>query len=895
MRTPMKRKAIVVSSIAILIFSVIIGGIIYYFASNAIISNISESLTQIAVLGAKAVESNLKGSLEVIETIAAEESIKNPNISIEEKIQILKNQVDRKGFARMSIADLSGNSLTTEGVSLYVGDRDYFKLAKQGITNISDPLVSRVDNTLVITFAVPIIYDGDIIGVLYSTQDVEILSAITDGIRLGEYGRSYIIDSMGVTIAHEIREQVRNRVNILLEWKKLGYDKSMYDFFINMQRSEKGAGQYIFDGTKRYAGYAKIPGTDWYFGISAPRSQVFRSINQVYSFVGILLLLITLIFSAAQFYIRILRKSLKIERNAATAAIDTANLVILYVDKHGVIYEYNKHAEIKLGYNKAEVIGIMKLSDIVASDSIDSYDKLMHHLNTGEQLSSLELSLKSSDGNVVYMVCNLNFLEDYDYEYIEIIGIDISERIKMEKELVESHEELTSLYEELYASEETLREQYEELSQKEKKIHNLAYYDPLTGLANRINLENHFNNNILQKQSKSAMLYMDIDNFKFVNDTFGHYMGDKLLAVAAQNIKKVVGENHVAGRLGGDEFMIITDAYEDISEVEMLADKILKTFETSFYIEDSPINVSTSIGIALYPDNGENFNDLLKCADIAMYAAKAAGKENYVFFNDRMNESIVKKMKIQNSMKNAIGNNEFLLYYQPQYHIVSGRIKGFEALLRWNSSEHGFVSPADFIEIAETSGLIIPLGEWVLKEACEFIKNLYDMGHRDISISVNVSVIQLKQENFVNMVDSILKEKGLEPSSLELEITESLLIEDIELNLKKLKGLRKLGVRISLDDFGTGYSSLTYLRELPIDILKIDKSFIDNIMHDSDKSCLTGTIISLAHDLGLEVVAEGVEEEQQLKYLKCYNCDMVQGYLFSKPLPRQDAIKLLSS
>lgn len=895
MRTLVKSRALVVSSIAILIFSVVIGGIIYYFASNAIISNISESLTQIAVMGAKAVANDLRGSLEVIETIAAEESIKNPYISMEEKIQILKNEVDRQGFARMSIADLEGNSLTTDGNSLYVGDRDYFKLAREGTANVSDPIISRVDNTLIITFAAPIINDGNIIGVLYSTLDVEFLSKITDEIRLGEHGRSYIIDSMGVTIAHEIREHVKNRVNILLDWQKLGLHKSMYEYFVYMHNNEKGAGQYIFDSIKRYGGYAKIPGTNWYFGISAPSYQVFRSINKVYSFIGVLLLLIILIFSASQFYIRILRKNLKIERNAATAAIDTANLVILGIDELGFIHEYNKHAEIKLGYSRDQVVGNMKLLDIVASDSIESYDVLMHHINKREQLNSLELSLKSSDGGVVYLVCNLNILEDYDNEYIEIIGIDISERIKMERELIESHQELTSLYEELYASEETLREQYDELAQKEKKIHNLAYYDPLTGLANRINLESHFNDNIFNKQSKSAMLYMDIDNFKFVNDTFGHYIGDKLLIAVAENIKKVVGDYHVAGRLGGDEFMVITYAYDDISEIGMLADKLLKTFETGFFIEDSTISITTSIGIALYPEDGENFNDLLKCADIAMYAAKAAGKGSYVYFDDYMNESIVKKMKIQSSMKNAIENNEFLLYYQPQYHIESGRIKGFEALLRWNSSEHGFVSPADFIAIAETSGLIIPLGEWVLREACEFIKNLHDMGHKDICISVNVSVIQLKQENFVTMVDSILKEKGLKPSSLELEITESLLIENIELNMKKIKELRDLGVRISLDDFGTGYSSLTYLRELPIDVLKIDKSFIDNIMNDNDKSCLTGTIISLAHDLGLEVVAEGVEEEHQLKYLKCYNCDMVQGYLFSKPLPGKDAVNLLIS
>lgn len=895
MRGLVREKAIIMNSIAIMIFSIIIGGFIYYFASNAIVANISESLTEIAVLGAKAVENNLKGNLEVIETIAAEEPIKDPNIPLEEKVEILKAEVKRNGFARMSIADLSGNSLTTEGVRLYVGDRDYFKLAKEGKKNISDPLVSRVDNTLSITLAVPIISDDDIIGVLYSTSDIEFLSKITDEIKLGEYGRSFIIDGMGATIAHELRDQVNNRVNLLLDWKKLGYHKSLYEFFISMQQNEKGAGQYIFEGTRRYAGYAKIQGTNWYFGISAPRSQVFRSINRIYAYLGILVLITIAVFSASQFNIRVLRKNLSVERNMSAAVIDTANIVIIGLNKDGIIQEFNSNAEIKLGYKRNQVLGNMRLSDMVDLDSMDSYNKLIDHINNGEELNSLELSLKNADGTVVYMIWNLNFVKHNGDKYVEIVGIDISERIKIEKELVESHEELTSLYEELYASEETLRQQYDELSQKEKEIYKLAYYDHLTGLANRINAEQYFNYNIKDRKNNAALFYMDLDNFKYVNDTFGHSIGDELLIKVAENIKSVINENYIAARLGGDEFMIVIDDYRDLRELENLAERLLKSFESSFKILDSMISISTSIGIALYPDNGDNFRELMKCADIAMYVAKESGKNTYAFFDEKINEKIVRRMKIQNSMKDAIKDKEFALYYQPQYNISTGTIKGFEALLRWNSSQHGFVSPSEFIGIAETSGLIVPLGNWVLDEACSFIKKVIDMGYEDISISVNVSVIQLMQDDFVENVNNALKRYGLKPSNLELEITESLLMENIDLNLKRVRALRSLGVGISLDDFGTGYSSLTYLRYLPIDILKIDKTFIDNILDAGEKNCLTGTIITLAHDLGLSVIAEGVEEEKQLKYLKRYDCDMVQGYLFSKPLPIQEAMDLLLS
>ncbi|MFA7572852.1 MAG: EAL domain-containing protein, partial [Lutispora sp.] len=701
------------------------------------------------------------------------------------------------------------------------------------------------------------------------------------------------IDSMGTTIAHEKREEIRNRVNIILDWEMLGLDKSIHDFFITMQKNDKGAGQYIFDGIKTYAGYARIEGTYWHFGISAPRTQVFSSINQVYFFVGFLLLMIIVIFSAAQIYIRILRKNLRTEKNTAAAAIDTANLIILGIDKEGIIYDFNRHAEAKLGYKKAEIAGSMELEDIVDPKAMDSYSKLMKHVRDGISLSGLELSLKSKTGENIYILWNLSTIPDFEDEYFEIVGMDISERIKIEKDLIESHEELTSIYEELYASEETLREQYEELAEKEKKIHKLAYYDPLTELANRVSLESYFNSNVYNKRKNAALLYMDLDNFKFVNDTFGHSLGDKLLVQIAENIRAIIGCRYIAARLGGDEFMILIDDYKHLDEVKFFGDKLLKSFEHSFHLENSSVNISTSIGIALYPDNGQTFGELMKCADTAMYAAKEGGRRNYVFFNQEMNDSIVKKMNIQNSIKKGIKNNEFLLYYQPQYEIKTREIKGFEALLRWDSPEHGYIPPLDFIGIAENSGLIIPLGEWVISEACDFIKDIINMGREDISVSVNVSVVQLLQDSFVPMVASILQGKNLKPQYLELEITESVLIEDMDSNLNKIRELRALGIKVSLDDFGTGYSSLTYLRELPINILKIDKSFIDNILATDEKGSLAGSIISLAHDLDLKVVAEGVEEEVQLSYLERFNCDMVQGYLFSKPLPRDKAVKLI--
>lgn len=893
MKIHWRKKTFIISGIATIIYSIIVAALIYYFASNAIVSNLTEALTEIAVQGAKTVENELKGSLEVIETIAAGDTITNPEISIKEKIESLKKEVTRKGFARMSIADQYGNSITTDGKEIYIGDRGYFKLAIMGQKNISDPVISRIDNNLIVTYAVPIMNNGRIIGVLYSTRDVEILSKITDSIRMGEHGKSYIADSKGTIIAHEDRKLVRERLNPIKEWKEKSYDKSVFDFFNTLLSGTKGGGQYELNGSTNYAGYSRIKGTDWSFVISAPKNQIFKSIDQIYYSVIFLLLSALFVFSGAQLYIKYLRKSLESEKAFSNIAVETANLIILSIDSNGNINDFNKYAESKLGYSKSDIVGKIRLVDVVCKDYEDNYIKLIESTDKEQNLSSYELPLISKSQEIIYILWNIKILPKHNGDIIEMIGVDISERAEIEKKLVESHEELTALYEELYASEETLRQQYEELLSNQKKIHQLAYYDSLTGLPNRIYLENIFNSNILGKDIPSALMFIDLDNFKFVNDTFGHNVGDNLLLQAGERIKEVLGEGYWASRLGGDEFMILIQGFSEIKEVELCAEKLLKVIESSFCIENTPISISSSIGIAIYPEHGTSFDDLMKSADIAMYAAKESGKRKYEFFNQEMNDAIVKKMTFENSMRKALANNEFLLHYQPQCEISSGKIRGFEALLRWESSEHGFVPPKEFIGIAETSGLILPLGKWVLNEACKFIKGIRDMGFSQLNISVNISVMQLMQDDFAKMVMEILEEIGLEPSCLELEITETILMEFIDHNMAKIKELNDLGVKISLDDFGTGYSSLTYLRELPINILKIDKSFIDNIASTNDKSNITGYIISLAHEMGLKVVAEGVETKKQLDYLSYYNCDIVQGYFISKPVPKDKALEFL--
>lgn len=425
----------------------------------------------------------------------------------------------------------------------------------------------------------------------------------------------------------------------------------------------------------------------------------------------------------------------------------------------------------------------------------------------------------------------------------------------------------------------------------DEKIRQIAFFDSLTGLPNKNYLEKQFNR--LSKQyNEFTMLFMDTNNFKTVNECFGHHYGDLLLKEVAIRLESLLDKNMTLIRISGDEFAILvcgSKRHEDILE---LIYHIEHGFEDAFEINHINFVISFSIGIAFYPDNSKNFEELLTSADTAMYKAKEKGRKSYMFFDNNFKESIVEKVWVENNLREAIKKEEFILFYQPQYDIETNKIKGFEALIRWRDKEGNIIPPFKFIGVAEETGLIIPIGEWVIKEACQFIKKLNKLGYADLYIAVNVSVIQLAQESFVQMIQSTIEENRINPKNLHIEITETILMESIESNIQKMDKIKNMGVLISLDDFGKGYSSLTYLKQLPISILKIEKAFVDDINENKRKN-ITGAIINLGHELGLKVVAEGVESKEQMNYLQTYNCDMIQGYIISKPVPQDAALSLI--
>lgn len=431
---------------------------------------------------------------------------------------------------------------------------------------------------------------------------------------------------------------------------------------------------------------------------------------------------------------------------------------------------------------------------------------------------------------------------------------------------------------------------------KEERIKHMAYYDALSGLANRerlVEVVKEALHSAASNDRRAALVFIDIDNFKQINDTYGHSWGDKLLVSLSKRLEVLVVEAGMAARLGGDEFVIFLPVIASSEEVTAYADKMMHILEQPITVNGHVFHITASAGIAIYPQHGDNVEDLLRTADMAMYSAKTSGKHTYRFFDKSMQDAVVEKTLMEARLRQTVYNNELKLHYQPQYNMNSGQIDGFEALLRWKSSDYGMVSPLKFIALAEETGLIISMGTWVLREACSFSQELYALGLGRLCTAVNISVVQLMQADFVQVVAAALSEIGLPPELLELEITESVLMERFEDNVRKLGELRSMGVRIALDDFGSGYSSLTYLKKLPITALKIDKAFIDDIGVGDNNIAITGSIIELAHEMGLVVVAEGVETEEQFAYLKQKGCDTIQGYRISQPLPPEEFIAKL--
>lgn len=423
-----------------------------------------------------------------------------------------------------------------------------------------------------------------------------------------------------------------------------------------------------------------------------------------------------------------------------------------------------------------------------------------------------------------------------------------------------------------------------------------ANHDDLTGLPNRNLLRDRLEHAIAKatrEHTKLAVLLLDLDQFKRVNDGLGHKIGDTLIQRVASRMSQCVRDSDTVARLGGDEFMILSTDIRDERAAATLAQKLLRQFRQKVAINGHEIIASASIGIAMFPKDGDNGDELFRNADTAMYRAKDVGRNGFQFYSAEMNNRMRERLYLEQSLRNAIGLHQLSLWYQPKLDLVSGSVKSAEALIRWRHPQLGMISPGDFIPIAEETGLILPIGAWVIEEASRQLAKWRDQENQDIRVAINISAYQLSQGKLTDQVIQALDSLGLDPQSLTIEVTETAIMTHMDKAVCELQSLREMGIRVALDDFGTGYSSLTYLKRFPIDILKIDRSFVSDIAEDEESGAIVKTIINLAHNLNMTVVAEGVETEAQLEFLRTNGCDEVQGYYFCKPLPSEECLEFL--
>lgn len=570
-------------------------------------------------------------------------------------------------------------------------------------------------------------------------------------------------------------------------------------------------------------------------------------------------------------------------QNVVADVLKTMREGLIITDFNNHIRDINEGARMMIGYSREEMLD--KPIEMVFKDLAD-FEFPVH-------TCSKETTLIRKDAQTVDVLLSFStLLDEWGEPYgTVLIFQDMTETKKIQKELLASHVELEQKVlertRELNLANQELKMEIESRIRMEEKTRKMAYYDSLTGLANKKLFIDNVNGIIEEHHGRDfsmAVLYLDLDSFKMINDTLGHAMGDELLKQVSERLVSTVRMNDPVARIGGDEFLVLVRDNADEKTVGMIASRLNDAFRRHFELAGNEVYITVSIGIAIYPEDGEDAETLIMNADIAMNRAKESGKNKYAMCNSTMKTQLQEIMTLTNQLYKAVSRNEFELYYQPQVDISSGMIVGFEALIRWNHPERGMIYPGRFIPIAEKTGLILPIGEWVLEQACRQIKEWHELGFPRVPVAVNLSVRQFVDYDLVGMVSGILQETGLEPGYLELEITESILMEDTHFVAETLKQLDQMGIKIAIDDFGMKYSSLNYLKQLPLHRLKIDMSFVQGIMQNRKDEIIIDGIITLAKNLGIDVLAEGVETPEQLDFLKNVRCFTVQGMYLYEPM-----------
>jgi len=569
-----------------------------------------------------------------------------------------------------------------------------------------------------------------------------------------------------------------------------------------------------------------------------------------------------------------LRESEKLHRYIVNKSPD----IVYILDSQGRFTFINKRIETLLGYKMKDVIG-RHYTDLIHEDDLDKAQFKFNERRTGKRASiNIELKLKCKNNDQT---------RNFDNRLLPIeinsVGVYKSQDKNKDKKFIGTYGIARDITDRIEA-EEIIRFQ--------------AYHDMLTRLPNRTLLKDRLHQAIAHaKRNKNSLsvMFLDLDRFKVINDTLGHMVGDKLLQAVAMRLRHCLREGDTLARIGGDEFTLLLPEVNSKNDAEVIASKIIKSLKMPFKIDSHELFVSTSIGISQYPEDGQTMESLIKHADIAMYSVKGKGKNGYEFYHLDMLDVYSKHLSLENDLRRAMDDNQFKIYYQPQINIETNEVVAMEALIRWQHPERGLISPSEFIQLAEETHLIKEIGDWVLENACAELKRWRDMGLTNVRIAINVSSIQLEQDNFVEKVIGILRKNDIPGDHLEIEITENTLMHDTDDGIQKLTELSSHDIKIAIDDFGTGYSSLNYLKRLPIDTLKIDQSFIRDMSNSEEDSSIIKAIIAMAKGLNLNIISEGVETQAQLEQLKAWRCKNMQGFLFGRPMPDSQAVDMLKN
>lgn len=836
------------------------------------------------------------------------------------------------------ISDMNGNIIAdsnSNGILININDREYFQKAIAGEITVSSEIQSKIGGEKIIVIASPILdKNGNVIGLFGNSIRIAAFDEFLSNIKVGKTGYAYLVDNNGIIISHPSKDKLGQVVNSSAIQK-------MFDSNFYSDKFETVVDTYTYDNKQKYVGMTVLPKLRWILAVTQNIEEINAPAKLELYIIGAVTLIMMIISAISSI----------IASNSITKPITKLIQTISKADSGDldVKCDYESNDELGQLSNKFNKM-IKKLSN-----TYDELSSVYEELSATEEelraqydelLENQKALVKSEDRfkqaldaindavwewdaekNIFFASDKWESITDYSSNNIDIKQImnkenpdhylsNIIESIMLnsDKNTGYFRDELQIMTKDsglkwvlsrgkiIKYDDGSIKKVFGAISDytiikgANDRIKELAYYDALTGIPNRnaflLQLDEiidmYVKHNML-----GALFFIDLDDFKKINDSLGHDIGDKLLKAISSKITDILDETETLCRFGGDEFLLLKRDVTDKNHVADLAKQLLCIFDNNFNLDGKQVFITGSVGICMFPVNGDDKNIILKNADTAMYKAKEKGKNRYEFYNEEMSQLIIKKMLIEKALRVGLKNNEFYLNFQPQVNLKTGKIVGFESLIRLKNDELGFVSPGDFIPIAEENGLIIPIGDWVMETACKKNIEWISKGYEHTCMAINVSSLQIHEADFLEKIKNLITRLGILPQFIELEITESVLMEDMKENVKILQELRNMGIKTALDDFGTGYSSLNYLRMIPIDTLKIDKSFVDDICVNEKQGAIVDGIIEMAHKLGMKVVAEGIETTEQLEVLSQKNCDVIQGYVFCKPLMVDEVEKLL--